>query len=69
MGTVEIIPRVIFSLRPFVKQNAHYITDFQILYAAGSVLVLHNYHETRQKHIKLFEKSVYLEMIAVSNNR
>lgn len=69
MATAEITPRVIFSLRQQVKQNAHYISDFQILYPAGSVLIMHNYVEKRQKYIKLFEKSIYLEVITVSPSR
>ncbi|KAK6624804.1 hypothetical protein RUM44_011668 [Polyplax serrata] len=69
MATAEITPRVVFSLRHQVRHNAHYISDFQILYPAGSVLIMHNFVEKRQRHIKLFEKSVFLEMIVVSPSR
>lgn len=69
MSLPEITPRAFFGLRVNIKQNAHYITDFRILYPAGSVLVLHNYYEHRQEFIELYDKSLTLEVIIVSPSR
>lgn len=69
MSIPEITPKAYFGLRVNIKQNAHFITDSQILYPAGSVLVLHDYYERRQMFIELQEKSLVLELIIVSPSR
>ncbi|EEB15712.1 conserved hypothetical protein [Pediculus humanus corporis] len=69
MTLAQITPKALFPLRYQVKQCAHYITDFQVLYPSGSVIVLQDYIEKRQRYIKLFDKSLFLEMIVLSNSR
>lgn len=69
MSIPSIQPRALFGLHSKIIQNAHFITDSEILYPAGAVLVLHDYSEKKQRYIKLMEKSVNTELITISPNR
>ena len=48
-------PVAFFGLRTKVKGNAYFLTDHDILYPAGSVLVIHNHIQKHQKFIKLID--------------
>lgn len=65
----EVSPKAFFALRQDVRQNAHFISDVEVMYPAGSVLIIHNYYEKRQNYIKLYEKSLVLSLIAISPSR
>ena len=62
-------PRAIFGLKTNVKGNVHFITDEDIIYPAGGVLVCHNINQRRQKFIKLNDKGINVTSIIVSPNR
>lgn len=49
-------PVAFFGLRTNVKGNAYFLTDHDILYPAGSVLVIHNHIQKHQKYIKLVDQ-------------
>ncbi|KAJ1523827.1 hypothetical protein ONE63_010385 [Megalurothrips usitatus] len=49
-------PVAFFGLRVGVKGNAYFLTDHDILYPAGSVLVVHNHIQKHQKFIKLVDQ-------------
>jgi len=69
MSWAGLQPKIILALRTNIKQNAHYLSEHEILYPAGSTLLLHNYPQKQQRYIQLMEKSIYLEMIIVSPSR
>jgi len=41
-----------------IKGNASYISENEILYPAGRVLVVHNYAQKLQRYIQLPEKPI-----------
>ncbi len=51
-----LLPVAFFGLRTGVKGNAYFLTDHDILYPAGSVLVIHNHIQKHQKFIKLVDQ-------------
>lgn len=49
-------PVAFFGLRVGLKGNAYFLTDHDVLYPAGSVLVIHNHIQKHQKFIKLVDQ-------------
>lgn len=65
-----IQPRLFLGLNNNIKGNASYITDHDILYPAGGLLIIHNYAQKQQKYIKLSsDHTKTISMIVVSPNK
>lgn len=62
-------PRIFWGLTNGVKGNIHYLSDHDILYPAGGVLVVHNYVQKSQNYIKLLEPQKTFNIITVSPNK
>ncbi|XP_022907952.2 cilia- and flagella-associated protein 57 [Onthophagus taurus] len=62
-------PRLILGINTAVKGNAHFINDEDIAYPCGSMLVMHNFNQHRQKFIKLTDRGQYVTSIAITPNR
>lgn len=62
-------PRVFWGLTTSIKGNINYVSDLDVLYPAGGVLVLHNYVQQTQSYIKLPEPQKVLNIIIVSPNK
>ncbi|XP_063983193.1 cilia- and flagella-associated protein 57 [Diachasmimorpha longicaudata] len=68
MTTPLLQSRVFFGLKTDVINNAHYITDNDILYPVGNALAIHNFHEKHQRLLRLPEK-YQINLIAVTPNK
>ncbi|XP_011306026.1 cilia- and flagella-associated protein 57 [Fopius arisanus] len=68
MATPLLQSRVLYGLKTDVISNAHYITDNDILYPVGNALAIHNFHERRQRLLRLPEK-YQINIIAVTPNK
>lgn len=62
-------PRLIAGLESHIKGNIHFLSDDEIVYPAGAVVVVHNYHVRKQKYIRLSDKGNNLTHIAVSPDK
>lgn len=69
MSIPVIQPRALFGLRLSIPRNVFYVTDFEILYPCGAVIILHKFTERHQKYIKLMERSVRMDYMAISPKR
>jgi hypothetical protein len=58
MSLPIIEPRAFYGLTNGIKGNASYISENEILYPAGRVLVVHNYAQKLQRYIQLPEKPI-----------
>ncbi|KYN06041.1 PREDICTED: cilia- and flagella-associated protein 57 [Cyphomyrmex costatus] len=65
---VSLQTRVFYGLRTDIANNAHYITDAEVLYPVGNALAIHNILQHQQKLIRLPEK-YYANVICVSPNK
>ncbi|XP_075215374.1 testes of unusual size [Lycorma delicatula] len=61
--------RLFLGLNNTIKGNATYVTDHDILYPAGGLLIIHNYTQKQQKYIKLSDSQKVISMIVVSPNK
>jgi hypothetical protein len=62
-------PQIFYGLTNGIKGNASYISENEILYPAGGVLIVHDYKEKLQRYIKLEEKDKHVNFICVSPSR
>jgi hypothetical protein len=69
MSLPTIQPQVFYGLTNDIKGNASYISENEILYPAGGVLILHNYMQKLQRYIKIPEKQKPINIICVSPSR
>ncbi|KAL0279051.1 UNVERIFIED_CONTAM: hypothetical protein PYX00_000691 [Menopon gallinae] len=69
MSVPIIQPRALFGLRASIPRNVFFVTDMEVLYPCGAVIIIHKFTEKRQKYIKLMEKSVRTDYIAISPKR
>ncbi|KAJ8735588.1 hypothetical protein PYW07_007208 [Mythimna separata] len=65
----NISARVFFGLRTDIQYNAHYITESEILYPAGGVIVIHNHLQKKQKFIRLQDKHKPIKSLVLAPNR
>ncbi|XP_037969047.2 cilia- and flagella-associated protein 57 [Plutella xylostella] len=65
----NISPRIFYGLRTDIQYNAHYITDTEIVYPAGGVLVIHDHLQKKQKFIKLQDKHKPIKSLVLAPNR
>ncbi|KAG5320575.1 CFA57 protein, partial [Acromyrmex heyeri] len=66
---VSLQTRVFYGLRTDIANNAHYITDAEILYPVGNALAIHNILQRQQKLIRLPERYYDANGICVSPNK
>lgn len=66
---VGLVPKFFFGINTQIKGNVHYITEEEVIYPNGGVLVVHNFPGKRQKYIKLPEKGYNVNLIVLSPNR
>ncbi|XP_053985715.1 cilia- and flagella-associated protein 57 [Hylaeus volcanicus] len=66
--TVTLQPRVFYGLNTNIISNAHYITDAEVLYPIGNVIVIHNIPQRRQRLIHLSDKNE-INIISVTPNK
>lgn len=52
-----------------IRNNIHFLSDDEVVYPVGSVIVVHNFNVKKQKFIKLSEKGKNLTHVAVSPNK
>ncbi|XP_046965131.1 cilia- and flagella-associated protein 57 [Vanessa cardui] len=72
MGTntpPNISARIFYGLRTDIQYNAHYMTDSEIIYPAGGVIVIHNHIQKKQKFIRLQDKHKPIKSIVLAPNR
>jgi hypothetical protein len=69
MSEATIQPRIFYGLTNDIKSNASYISENEILYPAGGVLIIHNYTQKLQRYVKLEEKDKHVNLICVSPSR
>lgn len=62
-------PRLITGLETSIKGNLHFLSDDELVYPVGSVVVVHNYDIRKQKFIKLSDKGKNLTHLAVSPDK
>ncbi|XP_045769045.1 cilia- and flagella-associated protein 57 isoform X2 [Maniola jurtina] len=65
----NISARIFYGLRTDIEQNAHYVTDSEIIYPAGGVIVIHNHIQKKQKFIRLQDKHKPIKSIILAPNR
>lgn len=68
--TVPILqPRLVYGLRTDIKGNVNFISDDEVLYPAGGLLVMHNFAQKRQRFARLPDKGLNITRIVVSPNQ
>ncbi|RZF41535.1 hypothetical protein LSTR_LSTR000249 [Laodelphax striatellus] len=65
----QLQPHLFLGLNNTIKGNATFITEDDVLYPAGGVLVIHNYLERTQRYIKLPRHLNTVSMLVVSPNK
>ncbi|XP_053620233.1 cilia- and flagella-associated protein 57 isoform X1 [Plodia interpunctella] len=61
--------RIFYGLRTDIQFNAHYLTESEIIYPAGGVIVIHNHLQKKQKFIRLQDKHKPIKSIVLAPNR
>ena len=70
MSVFSLKPSFIYGLNSSTRQNAHFISESQILYPAGGVLVLQALDEAHsQTYIHLRDKQRPLNVVCVSPSK
>lgn len=62
-------PRFIYGLNTDVKGNVQHISDDEIIYPVGCLMAVHNMPQRRQKFIRLPDRGMNVNIIAVSPNK
>lgn len=62
-------PRMFFGLNTGVKNNVSCISDEEILYPVGSVIIIHNHTYKNQSYIKLPNPEKEVSVMGISPNR
>ncbi|XP_072943065.1 cilia- and flagella-associated protein 57 isoform X1 [Epargyreus clarus] len=65
----NISARIFYGLRTDIQYNAHYLTDSDIIYPAGGVIVIHNHLQKKQKFIRLQDKHKPIKSLVLAPNR
>ncbi|XP_038207858.1 cilia- and flagella-associated protein 57 [Zerene cesonia] len=65
----NISARIFYGLRTDIQYNAHYLTDSEIIYPAGGVIVIHNHLQKKQKFIRLQDKHKPIKSLVLAPNR
>ncbi|XP_026319729.1 cilia- and flagella-associated protein 57 [Hyposmocoma kahamanoa] len=61
--------RVFYGLRTEIQFNAHYLSESEIIYPAGGVIVIHNHLQKKQKFIRLQDKHKPIKSLVLAPNR
>ncbi|XP_075972690.1 testes of unusual size isoform X1 [Anticarsia gemmatalis] len=72
MATVtppNISARIFYGLRTDIQYNAHYLSESEIIYPAGGVIVIHNHLQKKQKFIRLQDKHKPIKSLVLAPNR
>lgn len=62
-------PVALFGFRPGIRGNVQFLNEHEILYPAGSVLVIHHLLNNTQKFIKPADQQKSIKEIVLSPNR
>ncbi|CAH0405353.1 unnamed protein product [Chilo suppressalis] len=65
----NISARIFYGLRTDIQYNAHFLTESEIIYPAGGVIVVHNHLQKKQKFIRLQDKHKPIKSLVLSPNR
>ncbi|KAL0901492.1 hypothetical protein ABMA27_006736 [Loxostege sticticalis] len=65
----NISARIFYGLRTDIQYNAHYLTESEIIYPAGGVIVIHNHLQKKQKFIRLQDKHKPIKSLVLAPNR
>ncbi|GBP75293.1 Cilia- and flagella-associated protein 57 [Eumeta japonica] len=65
----NIAARIFYGLRIDIQYNAHYVSESEVLYPAGGVVVVHDHSLKKQRFIKLQDKSKAVKSLALAPNR
>nr|XP_021188780.2 cilia- and flagella-associated protein 57 isoform X2 [Helicoverpa armigera] len=65
----NISARIFYGLRTDIQYNAHYLSESEILYPAGGVIVIHNHLQKKQKFIRLQDKHKPIKSLVLAPNR
>ncbi|XP_022822197.1 cilia- and flagella-associated protein 57 isoform X2 [Spodoptera litura] len=65
----NISARIFYGLSTDIQYNAHYLTESEILYPAGGVIVIHNHLQKKQKFIRLQDKHKPIKSLVLAPNR
>ncbi|KYN38346.1 WD repeat-containing protein 65 [Trachymyrmex septentrionalis] len=66
---VSLQTRVLYGLKTDIANNAHYITDAEVLYPVGNAIAIHNILQRQQKLIRLPERYYDANGMCVSPNK
>ncbi|KAJ8986164.1 hypothetical protein NQ317_005638 [Molorchus minor] len=70
LGDFPILaPKLILGLETRIINNIHFLSDEEVVYPVGSVVVVHNFQLKKQRFIKLSERGKNLTHLAVSPNK
>jgi hypothetical protein len=69
MSAPTIKPQIFYGLTCGITGNASFISENEILYPAGGVLVIHNYKQKLQHYIQFEEQDKHVNIICVSPSR
>ncbi|CAG4978626.1 unnamed protein product [Parnassius apollo] len=65
----NISARIFYGLRTDIQYNAHFLSDSEIIYPAGGVIVIHNHLQKKQKFIRLQDKHKPIKSLVLAPNR
>ncbi|XP_031769045.2 cilia- and flagella-associated protein 57 isoform X1 [Galleria mellonella] len=65
----NISARIFYGLRTDIQYNAHYLSESEIIYPAGGVIVIHNHLQKKQKFIRLQDKHKPIKSLVLAPNR
>ncbi|XP_067002116.2 cilia- and flagella-associated protein 57 [Anabrus simplex] len=70
MATVPSLhPHIFYGLKTGIRGNALYLTEHDILYPAGGVLVVHNFTHKTQKYINLPDRKKVVNILLLNPDR
>lgn len=67
MPIPQLQSRIIYGLRSDISENAHFVSDREIMYPVGNVMVIHDYSSHKQKFFQL--PSQEIDAITITANK
>ncbi|CAD6207355.1 GSCOCG00010189001-RA-CDS [Cotesia congregata] len=68
MSQIELHTKVFYGLKTDVLNNAHFVTDSDVLYPVGNALAVHNFERQKQRLLHLSDKR-NVNIIALTPNK
>lgn len=61
--------RMFFGIKTQIKDNLWSLSDEEILYVAGGVIVIHNFVNKSQRYINIFNPERRISLVTVSKDK